>query len=405
MPTPPCTSATPAPVHRLVLRVCLTSPYLLVANAARPWLGAPHLRHIHSRLPFTAASFTQTPRSPPRRKCVGEPRTGRPGGGLQLVGAPSSREDGRRARRAPHEAMAQDGETRGLRPSVSLSAVYLKTPWRRERVRLGHMGVGVPQLHRVRTAQNGETCYCVPSPSLILGDSVSLRQDDWYETLWEDDHSQRVSQHPPRPPRTPPCLRRPSRLRITRHLPFPQRVRRVHPHSRPPTAPTPRTVSTYAIVPYTVSAAWAPAIPRTIVAFRIRNLNGAQMDREVWGCYACVQGLARRGGRRREQYGMGRGAMEAPARRSGAEPRRTGRVLGGTCGARWGSGCGRSSCVSPEGGGCRVYMCVGCSRALASATYHPRIPSHRNFPIYLHTPDSSPLCLLCFYLLAPRSPF
>ncbi|KAJ7836440.1 hypothetical protein B0H14DRAFT_2793851, partial [Mycena olivaceomarginata] len=77
-------------------------------------------------------------------------------------------------------------------------------------------------------------------------------------------------------------------------------------------------------LPYTVSAAWAPAIPRTVLAFRIQDLDGAQMDWEVWGCYACVQALARRGGRRRERYGMGRGAMEAPARRSGAEPRRRG---------------------------------------------------------------------------------
>jgi hypothetical protein len=77
--------------------------------------------------------------------------------------------------RMGYEAMAQDGETRGLRPSVSLSAVYLKT---HERVQLGHVGAGVPQLHRVRTTQKGETCYCVLNPSLILGDSVSLWQDD-----------------------------------------------------------------------------------------------------------------------------------------------------------------------------------------------------------------------------------
>ncbi|KAJ7895604.1 hypothetical protein B0H14DRAFT_2681060 [Mycena olivaceomarginata] len=107
-------------------------------------------------------------------------------------------------------------------------------------------------------------------------------------------------------------------------------------------------------LPYTVSAARAPAIPRTVTVFRIQNLNGAQMDREVWGCCACVQALARRGGRWREKYGMGRGAMEALARRSGAEPRRTGLVLGGRRGARWGSGCGGCLCVSPGGGGCGV---------------------------------------------------
>jgi hypothetical protein len=49
---------------------------------------------------------------------------------------PGSRENGRRARCAPHEArcrsasarMTEDGETRGLRASISLSTVYLKTP-------------------------------------------------------------------------------------------------------------------------------------------------------------------------------------------------------------------------------------------------------------------------------------
>jgi hypothetical protein len=37
---------------------------------------------------------------------------------------------------------------------------------------------------------------------------------------------------------------------------------------------------------------------------------------------------------------MGRGAMEAPARRSGAEPRRTGLVRGGRRGVSWGSDVG-----------------------------------------------------------------
>jgi hypothetical protein len=44
-------------------------------------------------------------------------------------------------------------------------------------------------------------------------------------------------------------------------------------------------------LPYTVSGL-GPAIPRAVMVFRIQNLNGAQMDREVWGCYACVQALA-----------------------------------------------------------------------------------------------------------------
>jgi hypothetical protein len=105
----------------------LTSPHLLVANAARPWLGAHHLRHIHRHLPFMAASCTQTPRSPlpPQvRRGAEDGKAGR----RTTVGrcAPSSREDGRRARRAPHEAMTQDGETRSLRPSVPCRRYILR---------------------------------------------------------------------------------------------------------------------------------------------------------------------------------------------------------------------------------------------------------------------------------------
>jgi hypothetical protein len=118
---PPCSNNRSRRPHRAPAQLTGFPPHLRRRRLApqtpapRPLLGAPctldlpssprrqhrpsvarcpHLRHIHRRLPLTAASFTQTPRSPPRRKCVGEPRTGRPGGGLQLVGAPSSREDG-----------------------------------------------------------------------------------------------------------------------------------------------------------------------------------------------------------------------------------------------------------------------------------------------------------------------
>ncbi|KAJ7836448.1 hypothetical protein B0H14DRAFT_3460664 [Mycena olivaceomarginata] len=271
----------PPPVHHLMLRVCLTS---LISSSPTPPVR-------DSMLPISGTSTAVSPlwlrasRKLParrsRRKCVGEPRTGRPRGGSQL-------------------AMTQDGETRGLCPSVTLSVVYLKTPWRRERVQLGYVGVGVPQLHRVRTTRIGETCYCVlahlssSATAYLYGGMTGTRRYD---------HSQRVSQYSPRPPRTPPCLRRPSRLRITA------------PPSLSAAAPTPRTVSTYAIVAVYRRSCLGPATPRTVMAFRIQNLNGAQMDREVRGCYACVQALARRGGRKGEKYGTGRGAMEAPARR------------------------------------------------------------------------------------------
>jgi hypothetical protein len=62
---------------------------------------------------------------------------------------------------------------------------------------------------------------------LLLGDSVSLWQDDWYETLWDDDHSQCVSQYSlalPAPRRA--CAAHLASASL-RRLPFPQRVRRV----------------------------------------------------------------------------------------------------------------------------------------------------------------------------------
>jgi hypothetical protein len=89
-------------------------------------------------------------------------------------------------------------------------------------------------------------------------------------------------------------------------------------HSRPPTAPTPRTVSTYAIVAVYRLSCLGPRHP--VHGYGVSNPEsewGADGLGGV-GCYARVQALARRGGRRRRKCGMGRGAMEAPARRSGA---------------------------------------------------------------------------------------
>ncbi|KAJ7900635.1 hypothetical protein B0H14DRAFT_1457158 [Mycena olivaceomarginata] len=112
-PTPPsshpCASATKPPHLRPPLRAPLIRrppPHLLVATTVRPWSGAPHLQHIHHRRPpSVAASHTRLTAQPSRRKCVRESGSGRPGGRLQCVSAAcSSREDERRARRAPHEA-------------------------------------------------------------------------------------------------------------------------------------------------------------------------------------------------------------------------------------------------------------------------------------------------------------
>jgi hypothetical protein len=209
----------------------------------------------------------------------------------------------------------------GLHLSVCLSAVYLKTPWHHEQVQLRHVGVGVPQLHCVRTTQNGR-CATVSLARLsslvtayLYGRMTGMgRYGTTTITIPNVYHN------------TPLALPTPCRHACTAYLasaslcrlPFTQWVDVVHPHSRPPTALTPCTVSTYAIVAVYCLSCLAPAIPRTIMVFRIQNLNGAQMDQEVWGCYACVQALACRSGRRREQYGMGGGAMEVPARCSGA---------------------------------------------------------------------------------------
>ncbi|KAJ7817376.1 hypothetical protein B0H14DRAFT_3474697 [Mycena olivaceomarginata] len=183
-------------VHRLVRRVCLTSPHLLVANAPRPRLDTPHLRHIHRRLPFMAASFTQTPRSPL------PPQVRR--------GA----EDGKAKRRITVGRCTQ--LVRGWEAGSPSTARGDDAGWGDarsvSRVQLGYVGVGVPQLHRVRTTRNGETCYCVlahlssSATAYLYGGMTGTRRYD---------HSQRVSQYSPRPPRTPPCLRRPISLRIT----------------------------------------------------------------------------------------------------------------------------------------------------------------------------------------------
>ncbi|KAJ7768132.1 hypothetical protein DFH07DRAFT_1058376 [Mycena maculata] len=105
-----------------------------------------------------------------------------------------------------------------------------------------------------------------------------------------NDGSRHVSQSSPRPPRTPPIsLPRAPTFSTSRCSGSPHRVCRRS---------------------STVSAAWAPAILRTVMAFRVRNLDGAQMDREVRGGCARVQALVRRGGRRKTNNGMGREASD-----------------------------------------------------------------------------------------------
>jgi hypothetical protein len=74
-PTPPfsraCASATPAPCPPLAPHKRRPPPHALIASAASPWLGAPHLQHIHRRLPSAAASHPRSRRSalPPQVCC------------------------------------------------------------------------------------------------------------------------------------------------------------------------------------------------------------------------------------------------------------------------------------------------------------------------------------------------
>ncbi|KAJ7846630.1 hypothetical protein B0H14DRAFT_930236 [Mycena olivaceomarginata] len=75
-PTPPfsraCASAAPAPCPPLGAPLKRRPPpHALIASAASPWLGAPHLRHIHRRLPSAAASHPRSRRSalPPQVCC------------------------------------------------------------------------------------------------------------------------------------------------------------------------------------------------------------------------------------------------------------------------------------------------------------------------------------------------
>jgi hypothetical protein len=138
--------------------------------------------------------------------------------------------------------------------------------------------------------------------------------------------------------------------------------------------------------PHTVSAAWAPAIACTVMAFRIQNLNGAQMDREVWAAMcACRLSPAAvgEGGRNKgwgeERWRRRRDApVQAHARRKAVGFRGVPDV-----------GDPRASRLGVADAEC-TYVWRR-SRALASATYHPSIPSHRIFPS-IYTLPIPPRC-------------
>ncbi|KAJ7460403.1 hypothetical protein B0H11DRAFT_1924000 [Mycena galericulata] len=335
-----CASAT-TPALRPPLgapRIRQPPSHLLVANAASPWFGAPHLQHIHHRLPPPWRRATRRFAAQPSHcKCVGDGKEGREGYGgsprAQLVGgweeisphttrgAMSSRggEDdaGRRDARSAHVhflvgGISQDSTvvasrcSSGTRWGIHIylllsSAAYPKTPARR-----GPGPAGIPRLparysrHAVSYVGDALPVRCVPQ-------SQSLSQVG--EKLGMDDAAgrRRISQYSLLSPAPHPRLRPPSsRFRITapHRLPFPLRL------------PGPLPSATDPTHGYCVSnpeSGWGP------------DGSGGV------GGSACGHALARRGVRRREKYGMGRGGMEALARRSGAEPRRT-RSEEGRCG-------------------------------------------------------------------------
>jgi hypothetical protein len=383
-------------------------PHVLVANAAHPRLGVPHPWHIHHRLPnmlqyapIRRGAARGLAAQPSDRKCIGDGKAERTTVALCV---PSPRKDGRRAPRTPHEVrcrpagarMTLDRETRGLPASISLSAVYLKTLRSRAGAARAH---GVPQLHRARTTQKGETRCCVHIQPLILpGGSVSLLRDDWYQL------------------RRDKCCGMTTAVNVYRNTPSPaQHSASAPPISLPPHCTTfsstagalrPPTFSTShgsasphsylqtRSLPSTLSAAWAPAI-RDGYGVLNPESDGVQIDREVWGGSAYVQALPRHGGRRMKNNGMGREAVEVPARRSRAEPPRTKLALGGRCGV----GDPGASRVGWRMRG--VHVCGG---GVAPLLWSPTtLGSHHIafFSIYpVYTPVSSPLRLLYFPLHA-----
>ncbi|KAJ7351498.1 hypothetical protein DFH08DRAFT_860605 [Mycena albidolilacea] len=198
--------------------------------------------------------------------------------------------------------MMQDGETHGLRASIFLSTVHLKTSRSSREGAARARGRGRAAAAPREDDAEGETRYCVRIQPLVLSGSISLSRDDW-QNLRRDKHygTTTIPDLYPNTPLPHHCAAFPFRcgcaasthildLPLLR-LPAPY----LHTRSLPPT----------------VSAAWAPAIPRMVIAFRIQNMDEAQMDREMWDGSVCVQALARRDGRSRKKIGVGRGAVEA----------------------------------------------------------------------------------------------
>ncbi|KAJ7436177.1 hypothetical protein B0H11DRAFT_2207299 [Mycena galericulata] len=190
----------------------------------------------------------------------------------------------------------------------------------------GRVGVGVPQLQR---------------PLILLRNSVSPSQDDWSELTM--DKRSRTTMVPDVYRNTPPALALafPAPCACAahlasaslHHLPFLLRVRRVHLHSRPPTAPTLHLVSEYTIV-----AGYHLSYPGPAIRDEHGVLN-PECGRGPDGSGGVGLQAAVGEGRRKTGWGEERWRRARPARRAGAEPRGQG--------SRWEEGVG-------EGVLCRV---------------------------------------------------
>ncbi|KAJ7821625.1 hypothetical protein B0H14DRAFT_3733664 [Mycena olivaceomarginata] len=284
-------------------RICRPLPHVFIANAAPPGSVFPIYSTSIIIAPLRAASHARVAAQPSHRNAC------RP------------REDERKARRASHEARC--------RPRVL----------RHEGCCGGTWAWAWPQLHPVRPMKKGETrCSVHIQPLVLIGGSVSLSRDDWYE-LRRDTRCGTTTTIPDVYNNTP--LARPAPRACAAHhlastslrrLPFPLRVRRVHPHFQPPTAPTPRTPYLHTrLLSSTVSAAWGPAIrdgsPARVLCFESSIWMG---PRWIGRCgaapRACRPSPAAVGGGGETGWGEERWRRQ---RDTPVLPRRTRLVLGG----------------------------------------------------------------------------
>ncbi|KAJ7758885.1 hypothetical protein B0H14DRAFT_2634592 [Mycena olivaceomarginata] len=314
----------PSSVRRSVLRVYV-GLRLIFSSPAPPAPGSALPIYSTSIIvaPLRGGEPHETHRSalPPQvRQGVGDGKAGRKT--TVCISVCSSREDERRARRALHEARChpvrrhprcrhagarmQDGETCGVRWSMSSSS--------------STSAAGAGSL-KIRGGEDDEERRDALEASniqpLVLGGSISLSQDGWCE-LRRDEHYGMttvpdVYHNTLLAPRV--CAAHLASASL-HHLPVLLRTPHPYLHTRSCRLPS--------------QLPGPPPSRARLWRFESRIWMGSRWIGRC-GLLRCVQALARRGWRRKNS-GVGRGAMEAPTRRSGAEPRRTKLALGGRCG-------------------------------------------------------------------------